>query len=644
MSERDGEMTPPRRLITPDLREELQRRTLGRPSRSRSRLESRSRRSRSRSPVRDNVGDRSSWRCRERERRQYLCESEIELRRSPGRDSSRRSPGRNTPRRSPGRDSSRRSPGRNTPRRSPGRDENRQPRCDEEPGIWRCNSESRHHQQREGKGYNYCNTTPEATRPLSPMFSSRDVASLVNSLKPQPATVNTPLGTNLANHRNILPDFDPSTRNQRIDIWLKKVNECATVYGWDERTTTHFAMQKLQGLAKVWYESQNTILFSWTEWQHKLTSAFPWEKNYGQSLEEMLCRKSRYNEPLEVYYYEKLALLNQCDIVGKRAVDCLIYGLTDKMIRSSASALRCNQPDQLLQFLMTNHENHQTVDQTKNRNRVGLEQTNSYKKNMSQKLSNRASGTLQLSCYNCKEKGHPHYKCPKPIIRCAKCKRMGHKIDDCYLNSDSKTDAIPKTMRISTSGSNSKFIKDANVNGASLKCFVDFGSEVTLIARSTIESLGLEWDNSSSPLKGFGNEVVYSLGKVVIDLSLDGVNAKVTCHAVEDSLLDVPLLVGHDRGTSFTSHAFKRFCLDKGINHVLNAVASPRSNGQVERYNRTILDSLTAQNLNGDEKDWDDRVGTIQWGLNNTLNGDEDEESDVSENNNDVSEDNDCTE
>lgn len=73
-----------------------------------------------------------------------------------------------------------------------------------------------------------------------------------------------------------------------------------------------------------------------------------------------------------------------------------------------------------------------------------------------------------------------------------------------------------------------------------------------------------------------------------------------------------------DRGTSFTSYEFKHFCANKGIRHVLNAVASPRSNGQVERCNRTILSSLTAQNLNFDEKDWDDNVGKVQWGINNT--------------------------
>lgn len=74
-----------------------------------------------------------------------------------------------------------------------------------------------------------------------------------------------------------------------------------------------------------------------------------------------------------------------------------------------------------------------------------------------------------------------------------------------------------------------------------------------------------------------------------------------------------------DRGSCFTSHNFRRFCLDKGIKHILNAVSSPRSNGQVERYNRTILDSLTAQNLRDCERDWDNKLGKIQWGLNNTL-------------------------
>lgn len=119
---------------------------------------------------------------------------------------------------------------------------------------------------------------PKEKRSRTPSYSLNDVIKIVNSVKSgltlQPSTSAATLPKNI-DHKNILLTFDPSTKNQRIDIWLRKVKECAHVYGWDDHTTIHFAMQKLQGLAKVWYEGLNTILYILEEWQEKLTSAFP---------------------------------------------------------------------------------------------------------------------------------------------------------------------------------------------------------------------------------------------------------------------------------------------------------------------------------------------------------------------------------
>lgn len=55
-----------------------------------------------------------------------------------------------------------------------------------------------------------------------------------------------------------------------------------------------------------------------------------------------------------------------------------------------------------------------------------------------------------------------------------------------------------------------------------------------------------------------------------------------------------PRRIISDRGTAFMSHKFKGFCRENGIVHVATAVATPRANGQVERYNRTILSMLSA--------------------------------------------------
>ena len=47
-----------------------------------------------------------------------------------------------------------------------------------------------------------------------------------------------------------------------------------------------------------------------------------------------------------------------------------------------------------------------------------------------------------------------------------------------------------------------------------------------------------------------------------------------------------------DRGTSFTSDAFERFCKLQGIKHTLNSSRHAQANGQVERLNQTILPAI----------------------------------------------------
>lgn len=85
-------------------------------------------------------------------------------------------------------------------------------------------------------------------------------------------------------------------------------------------------------------------------------------------------------------------------------------------------------------------------------------------------------------------------------------------------------------------------------------------------------------------------------------------------------LFGVPIRIISDRGTAFTSHTFKLFCTNYGIRHVLNAVATPRANGQCERVNRTILGTLAATAAGSSEHKWDLHVKNIQSAINLTVN------------------------
>lgn len=114
--------------------------------------------------------------------------------------------------------------------------------------------------------------------------------------------------------------------------------------------------------------------------------------------------------------------------------------------------------------------------------------------------------------------------------------------------------------------------------------------------------------------------IVEALTKFIFIKAVRNTNTQNAIRALGDVFYTFrfPDRIISDRGSCFASHAFRKFCLDKGIKHVLNAVSSPRSNGQVERYNRSILNALTAKNLNADERSWDESIGAVQWGLNNT--------------------------
>ncbi|CAG9126845.1 unnamed protein product [Plutella xylostella] len=115
--------------------------------------------------------------------------------------------------------------------------------------------------------------------------------------------------------------------------------------------------------------------------------------------------------------------------------------------------------------------------------------------------------------------------------------------------------------------------------------------------------------------------VVDSFTKFLFIKPVRSTSTKNVINALQDifDIFRAPDRLISDRGSCFTAHAFRRFCLERSIKHVLNAVASPRANGQIERYNRTILDCLTAQNLRDNEKEWDNKIGKLQWGLNNTI-------------------------
>lgn len=149
---------------------------------------------------------------------------------------------------------------------------------------------------------------------------------------------------------NVIPDFDPLSKEQTINVWLDKVDECAEIYDWSDKQTIHYALPKLTGHAKVWYQGLPSIKHTWLEWKIMLKESFPATENYAELLTDMLNRRVRPGESFEVYYFSKINLLNRCKIFGKQAVDCLLYGIDDRGVRVGAQAAKFERTEDVLEF------------------------------------------------------------------------------------------------------------------------------------------------------------------------------------------------------------------------------------------------------------------------------------------------------
>lgn len=350
---------------------------------------------------------------------------------------------------------------------------------------------------------------------------------------------------------NVIPEFDPLCKEQSVDIWLHKVEECAQIYGWGDKQIVHYALPKLTGVARSWYQGLPSLLFTWPEWKIKLRESFPTRENYADLLNEMLSKRARYGESLDLYYYAKMNLLNRCGISGKRAVDCLIAGIDDRGIRLGAQGAEFIEPESVLKFLKT-----VKVGQERNTNDIARGKIVDRRFNNNTSVGAKGSGsqrtpgtTSHVVCYNCNESGHPFFRCPKPRLQCSGCKMLGHKEGDCPKAKQSSSENTSKNILIveNINNTSSKYKIPIKINNKFVDCLVDLGSECTLIRFSEAMRLMLTWTSEKVPLlKGIGNVPYHPLGRANVTVDVQGVvEDNVEVFVVDDTLINFPVLLGH---------------------------------------------------------------------------------------------------
>ncbi|KAI5635117.1 hypothetical protein NE865_12147 [Phthorimaea operculella] len=256
----------------------------------------------------------------------------------------------------------------------------------------------------------------------------------------------------------------------------------------------------------------------------------------AEMLTDMLDKRAKFGDSLEDYFYEKTALLNRCEIDGKRAVECIIFGIDDRAVRLGAEAAQFDEPEKLLAYLR-NIRSRKTEFAA---NKISSKKFGNKDKPSSSNVNKSA-----IKCYNCKEEGHLIAKCPKPIKKCTNCSLVGHESADCFRNKNK--DEPKKVLEIAKTDSctNDKFIQNIKINGQDRVAMIDFGSDCCVVGESHVLSILGDYDRSqTTTMVGFGGAVVQSLGSAQVEIEVQGVKGTVDAIIVPDSHLKHSALFG----------------------------------------------------------------------------------------------------
>ncbi|XP_063922865.1 uncharacterized protein LOC135137205 [Zophobas morio] len=304
----------------------------------------------------------------------------------------------------------------------------------------------------------------------------------------------------------IIPEFDP--REQSIAEWIAAVDEYAYIHHWDDKRVSHFALGKLRGPAEIWYRSLPTRLFSWPEWREMLISNFKRKRKLHEALTTMLARVPLVSETLYEYVFHKLALIQKLKIslTGEDVIDRIMGGIDDDQIKFSVETAGITEPAVLANHLRTFDAKHK-----RDRSTLKIDPTKKPKldvKSQPQPSSSKYAASTSAAaitqhsetrsvCYYCRKSGHFARNCPeKRTTRLSRPNRSNAE------KSHKPLLALEyKHVNFATHGGTSaKYFKDILINKSVNPCFIDFGSQCSLISEATAKTLNLTLQKPDMPI------------------------------------------------------------------------------------------------------------------------------------------------
>lgn len=361
-----------------------------------------------------------------------------------------------------------------------------------------------------------------------------------------------------------VPTFSGNVLSDKMSAlnWVKRLEALSNIYEWDERFLIYQMTSKLSGNARLWFDAQQEINYSWEQWKQKLVSNFPEGRGIASKLHDFVTVMRESNESVLDFYYKKVSLGKKCDQPDHVITDVIIFTLNDPLLKSGARSAACRDTNTLLEYLTDVASD--SVSVSRNRGSSNNMNDSNRSKLIRKTIPNRGQRD-DIKCFNCGSKGHFATQCSSEMKHCDRCHKYGHVTkdckekhfctrcdkwghlnDQCYKAKKENTNKPPNLFRmINVDVNDRKYHKDVIVNGVKLSAYVDFGSACNTITSSAVTRAGLKFDyGSSHSIRAYGGGLVTPLGELTTHLVLDQASATVPVLVVEEGLQETDMIIG----------------------------------------------------------------------------------------------------
>lgn len=237
-----------------------------------------------------------------------------------------------------------------------------------------------------------------------------------------------------AGDENMIPLFDPIKNEITIEQWIKRVDELALHYQWDDRSIFYLIISRLEGHAKQWFQWEQHKLVTWAETKKALLQNFRKQIPFAKLLSEAVNYETSPDQNLGDYFLHKLNKIRKynIEITDECIIDLIIYGVKNKRIVGDIRAAGKTTTNELYNYMLTLGETPQLGETLRQRRQGYNVRPRGIAKNYKR---NEKPGKLEkrniILCYNCDKAGHMSRKCTKARIQCNNCNRVGHRNDMC---------------------------------------------------------------------------------------------------------------------------------------------------------------------------------------------------------------------